>query len=342
MKGIALNHYPLLYQDAALRPAHAAVPRFLAKRQTATCHVTILLGLWNGAAYLGDQLESFVRQGHRNWSLRIRDDGSEDEGPAIARRFAATMPGRDIQVYAGPRRGAARNFLSLLDFVPHGTDAIAFSDQDDVWLPGKLDRALERLVEVPDGVPALYCGPTILTDASLKVRGHSPLFRHAPSFRNALVQSIAGGNTMVLNRAGFRLLRRAAEYRGPIPSHDWWAYQVITGAGGIVLYDREPQVLYRQHGQNLVGSNRGVRAGAQRLAGLAAGKLRRWSDQNIAALTGAAPLLTPGNHELLMQFSEFRKSSLPRRLSGLSRSGIHRQTRPGTVALWAAAAIGQL
>ncbi|MDU8946712.1 glycosyltransferase family 2 protein [Ovoidimarina sediminis] len=337
-----MKHYSLLYQDPAKRLPHAAVPGFLARRPTAACHVTILLGLYNGAAYLDDQLESFVRQNHRNWSLRVRDDGSDDDGPAIARRFAATMPGRDIQVFSGPRRGAARNFLSLLDFVPHGSDAIAFSDQDDVWLPGKLSRALDRLVSVPDGVPALYCGPTILTDSALRIRGHSPLFRHPPSLRNALVQSIAGGNTMVLNRAGFRLLRRAAAYRGPVPSHDWWAYQVITGAGGIILYDRDPQVLYRQHGANLVGSNRGVRAGMSRLAGLAAGKLRRWSDQNIAALTGAAPLLTPGNHELLMDFAEFRKASLRGRLSGLSQSGIHRQTRPGTVALWAAAAAGQL
>ncbi len=339
---VALKHYSLLYQDPPLRRTNPALPGFLARRSTATAHVTILMALWNGADFLPDQLESIGRQTHRHWALRIRDDNSDDHGPDLARRFAATLPGRDIRIFSGPRRGAARNFLSLLDEVPHGSNAIAFSDQDDVWLPGKLSRALDRLSLVPEDVPALYCGPTFLTDAALRVTGRSPLFRHAPSFRNALVQSIAGGNTMVMNRTAFALLRRAATHRGPIPAHDWWAYQVISGAGGTILYDPEPQVLYRQHGRNLVGSNRGPRARLRRLGRLATGAFRDWSDQNIAALEAAGTLLTPENRAVLRTFAELRAAPAPARLRRLRQAGLWRQTAMGTTALWAAAALGQL
>jgi hypothetical protein len=56
------------------------------------------------------------------------------------------------------------------------------------------------------------------------------LFVFPPSFRNALVQSIAGGNTMVFNVA----LKRLIENAGPldVPSHDWWVYILVTGSGG--------------------------------------------------------------------------------------------------------------
>ena len=82
----------------------------------------------------------------------------------------------------------------------------------------------------------------------------SPLFRRPPSFRNALVQSLAGGNTMVLNRPARDLVALASR-RARFVSHDWWAYLLVTGAGGAVHYSAKPLVRYRQHAHNLVGAN---------------------------------------------------------------------------------------
>ena len=337
-----MKHYPLLYQDRRGPLTNTDLPRFLKDRPRGASRVAILLGLFNGAGFLGDQLESLARQTHRNWTLHIRDDGSRDDSVGIARRFAATMPGRDIRIDLGAHRGFARNFLTLLASVPPDADAAAFCDQDDVWLPGKLDHALACLSDVPAGQPALYCGRTIITDRALTPIGTSPVFSRPPSFRNALVQNIAGGNTMVLNRAALEIVRIAAAYRGPVPAHDWWCYQLVTGAGGTVIYDRDPQVLYRQHGTNLIGANTGTMARLRRLAAIPSGQLSRWSDQNLAALGAAAPLLTEENQRILDAFRDLRALNPAGRLKNLGRAGLHRQTRGGNAALWMAAALGKI
>ncbi|MBT8457186.1 MAG: glycosyltransferase [Alphaproteobacteria bacterium] len=300
------------------------------------------MALHNGAAHLTDQLESLARQTHGDWSLRISDDGSSDDGPAICERFAATMPGYDIRLTHGPGRGAARNFLSLLQTCDPRAEYAAFCDQDDVWRPEKLTHALTHLSRVPAGRPALYCGRTIVTDDRLNIRGHSPDFWHPPGFSNALVQSIAGGNTMVLNRAALDLMRVAARYDGPVPAHDWWCYQVITGAGGQVIFDTNPQVFYRQHGRNLVGSNLGVPARLSRLHRLCNGTYRSWTDQNLTALQAISPLLTDAALETLATFRAVRDASFVRKGRLLRKTGVYRQTRAGHLALWAAALTNRL
>ncbi len=270
--------------------------------------MAIVLGMFNGAPFLRDQLESIGRQTHRNWTLHIRDDGSRDDSIDVAKCFAATMPGRDIRIDRGAHRGFARNFLTLLGAVPMDADAVAFCDQDDVWLPGKLTHALTQLARIPAGRPALYCGRTILTDRALSAPiGASPEFTRPPSFRNALVQNIAGGNTMVMNRAALDLARVSADYRGPVPAHDWFIYQLVTGADGTVIYDRAPQVLYRQHGGNLIGANQGMMARLKRLAALSERPVARWSDQNLDALGAISPLLTPENRDILRRFRDSRR-----------------------------------
>jgi glycosyltransferase involved in cell wall biosynthesis len=318
------------------------LPGFLRTTPPDPARVAILLGMFNGAPFLRDQLESIGRQTHRNWTLHIRDDGSRDDSIDVAKCFAATMPGRDIRIDRGAHRGFARNFLTLLGAVPMDADAVAFCDQDDVWLPGKLTHALTLLARIPAGRPALYCGRTILTDRALSPIGASPEFTRPPSFRNALVQNIAGGNTMVMNRAALDLARISADYRGPIPAHDWFIYQLVTGADGTVIYDRAPQVLYRQHGGNLIGANQGMVARLRRIAALSGGQFQRWSDQNLDALGAVSPLLTPDNREILDRFRGLRASRPAARLRELAQTGLHRQTRCGNAALWMAAALGKI
>src|SRR3546814_1588664 len=98
-----------------------------------------------------------------------------------------------------------------------------------------------------------------------------------------LVQSIAGGNTMVFNRSAHVLLQEAGDLLN-LPSHDWWAYQLISGAGGRVYYDAEPNVLYRQHEANIVGSNSGISARLTRIRLLLGGRFHQWNEQTLHAL----------------------------------------------------------
>lgn len=304
-------------------------------------HVVILMALYNGRADLDSQLESYRAQSHRNWSLIVSDDGSLDDGPDRIRDFAARTD-RDVTLLRGPGQGFARNFLELLVAAGPHVPFAALSDQDDVWLPEKLGRALRQLANVPDGQPALYAGRTVICDQDLKPLRRSPEFALPPSFRNALVQSIGGGNTMVLNRAALDLAQETARYAEGIVAHDWWLYQIVSGAGGRVIYDPEPLVLYRQHDRNLIGANDTMRASLHRLAQVMRGRFRDWNTANSTALDAAAHWLTPEARDTLARFRDLRSHPVRRRLAALRDIGLYRQTARGNIALKLAALFNRI
>lgn len=303
--------------------------------------VTILMGVFDGAAHLRAQLDSLAAQDHADWRLIASDDGSRDGSLAILEAFAAGRPAGQVACTSGPGRGFAANYLSLLAGLSDDPGWVAFSDQDDVWLPDRLTRGLHAL---PAGnAPALYCSRTWVTAADLSDRRLSPLFRRPPSFRNALVQNVAAGNTILLNPAAARLLVATARRVRGIVAHDWWAYLAVTGAGGQVVMGAAPTLLYRQHGANAIGSNSGWGARLRRLAQVWRGGLGDWNDTNAAALTACADLLTPAARGVLADWQRLRASRpAPLRLWRLWRLRLYRQTPASAAVLWLAAAIGRI
>lgn len=299
-------------------------------------HVAILMALHNGAATVDAQLASFQAQTHRDWSLIVSDDGSTDDGTNRINKFA-TRIGRPVAMHAGPRMGFAQNFLHLLCAAGPVVPFAALSDQDDVWLPGKLARATEQLAALGDDKPGLYAGRTVICDSDLRPLRPSPLFELPPGFANALVQNIGGGNTMVLNRAALDLAQNTARHANGIVAHDWWLYQLVTGAGGHVIYDPEPMVFYRQHSGNLIGANDTALASAIRLVQLFRGRFRRWNSANIRALISSAHWLTPEARKTLASFERARSGSAFARLCAVDEAGLYRQTRRGDAALKLAA-----
>ena len=304
--------------------------------------VTVLLATWNGAANLREQLDSYRRQTLKPARLIVSDDGSCDDTMAILAEFAASDPGFAVDLRQGPRRGGAQNFLSLLAVVPEGTGFVALSDQDDVWLPDKIARGVRLLSSLPAEQPVLVGGRSYVCDATLGNRRPSPLPRRAPTFRHALVQNFAGGNTMMLNRAAIDLIRAAAPEAGRVVVHDWWIYQMISGAGGAVLFDEAPLLLYRQHGGNQIGANAGVEAKIRRLRWMLRGRFRRWNAINLSALRASAHRFTPANREVLEDFARLQRANLFDRLAILRRIGLYRQGLEGTLSLWLAALLGRL
>lgn len=305
-------------------------------------HVCILLGLYNGADTLAEQLKSLAAQSHKDWSLIVSDDGSRDDWfPLVAGFSEAQAPGR-TWVTKGPARGFAVNFLNLACLAGPLVPFAAFCDQDDVWLPHKLARAIAHLKSLPDGRPAIYVSRTLICDGDLKNRRPSLLFKRPPSFRNALVQSIGGGNTMVLNRAALDLVQDTAPRASEIVSHDWWVYQLVSGAGGTVLYDRTPTLLYRQHGHNMIGANDTLGAQFCRVRRVFEGQFRRWNDRNLAALDRVRPWLTDDAKLTLDRFKRARRGPLWHRLVALRSSGVVRQRWRSTMALWLAALANRL
>ncbi len=217
-----------------------------------TAPITILLSVYNGARHLPSQLESFLAQTETNWRLCWRDDGSRDESCAVMHDFArrAGLERCAESASSGTHLGVARSFLRLLAENPEAP-IIAFSDQDDRWLPHKLARARQWL-QARGSRPTLYCARQILTDDNFSHPALSIRFDMAPSFPASLAQNIATGNTVAMNGAAAALVRAM-----PPPEaahHDWWSYIVVSACGGEVTYDSKPCVLYRQHSNNAVGS----------------------------------------------------------------------------------------
>jgi len=294
--------------------------------------VAILLGTLNGARYLPDQLRSIEQQTFRGWRLVASDDGSTDETLNILARFQDKHGSSRVAIRKGPGCGFVANFLSLVCEPSCTADYYAFCDQDDIWEDIKLSRALSWLERVPHGVPALRCGRTRLIDENDRTIGFSPLFKLRPSFRNALVQSIAGANTMVFNAAARELLTYCGE-QVRVPSHDWWLYLLTTAAGGKVKYDPDPTIRYRVHPENVVGSNLGWSNRSHRLHMLMRGRFRHWADLNTAALEPFRPRMTPENRELFDLFCRAREQGFWARPITFLRIGAYRQTLFGNLGL---------
>ncbi|TRW99469.1 glycosyltransferase [Paracoccus sp. M683] len=303
--------------------------------------VTILMAVYDGGAHLAQQLDSFAMQDHREWRLIISDDGSDDDSRVICAGFRDRMGADRVQLIDGPRAGPTRNFLHLVDQAPDGVP-LAFSDQDDVWLPHKMTRAMTQLADAEG--PTLYCARTLICDQALQNRQPSRLFKRPHGFRNALVQACTPGNSSVFNLAAAALLKRGvqAAMRHDLPAHDWWAYQLVSGAGGTVIFDAEPVLLYRQHDNNVMGRNDTPRGMLRRMGMLMQGEYGDWLTANTAALTEGAPLLSPENRDILARFRRMLDLPGPAALRELRRLGLYRQTAGGNAALMAAAAMGRL
>ncbi len=301
--------------------------------------VTVLMALHDGARHLPDQLGSLAAQTGTDWRLIVSDDGSADAGPEIVRHFARSHP---VRLVAGPGQGFARNFLSLLA-LPGEAGAVALADQDDVWFPDKLARALARLAVVPPQIPALYCSARLDWWSATGRRRPSRRLPHPPAFANALIENVAAGNTIVLNPAAAELARQTAELAAAadVPLHDWWLYLLVSGCGGQVIHDPVPSLLYRQHEANLVGADRtgaGLRSKLAVLQGHFAARVER----NLQALQAVEMRLTSENRDRLAAFVAARRCRRPRRLYLMRQAGVYRQQTLARLGFWGMVCLGRI
>lgn len=304
--------------------------------------ITILMGVYNGADMLAAQLRSLAGQSDADWRLICSDDGSTDGSDAVIAAFAADVP-QQVQCRPGPGQGFSANFMSLIAGLEPDCGLVGLADQDDIWLPEKLARARAALAQCGPDRPALYCARRYIWHPEDDSRVATPVPRRAPSFRNALIENIAPGNTIVLNAAAARLARAAAMRTGDVFAHDWWLYLLISGAGGSVIFDAGPPcLLYRQHGGNLIGGETGLAAQAARKLKVLKGAFAERLAGNLAAMAAVEGMLTPENARLVRAFADARRATLPARLAGLMRVAPYRQTRAGSFGFWGAALLGRV
>ena len=229
--------------------------------------VLVLLAAYNGERYLREQIDSVLAQeGDFDLRLRVRDDGSSDGTAAILREYRSRFPDR-VEVLSGENIGYNACFFTLIDSAAD-CDYCALCDQDDVWLPGKLQAAVTHLEK--ETRPALYAAPSRMTDADLNPRGLTRLKKRPLTPANTLIQNICPGHNQVMNRALLALVQQPRDIT-QIYVYDLWIAN-LAALYGVILFDPEPRTLYRQHGNNELGTRGSalgklVKAGQRSLAG---------------------------------------------------------------------------
>jgi glycosyltransferase involved in cell wall biosynthesis len=211
--------------------------------------VTILVSTYNGSQFIKEQLDSLYNQSYPNIKILVRDDASTDATREI---LLVEQANKSIDLLiADNNLGVTASFFELLRVASKtDTEYVAFCDQDDVWLTNKVQTAVLKLSAVSDK-PALYCSRLNIVDQQLNQLAAS--FKPKKiGFGNALVENIAVGCTIVLNRKALDFL---CQYRlpGEVYIHDWWCYLVISCFGEII-YDDQALIQYRQHTGNAIGA----------------------------------------------------------------------------------------
>jgi glycosyltransferase involved in cell wall biosynthesis len=221
--------------------------------------VEILLSVYNGEMFLSEQLESIEYQSNTNWLLTVRDDGSTDGSLRILRNFQEKYPQKinllkDHDIHLG----ICLSYSRLME--ASTAKYVMFCDQDDVWLPRKIDKTLSRmkLLEKEKGErsPLLVHCDLMVVNKSL-IEQHNSFWSYqglnpdnAGRLNRELVMNVVTGCSMMINRP---LLDLAKPISNDAMVHDWWVAQTAAAFGSVGCVN-EPLVFYRQHGDNQIGA----------------------------------------------------------------------------------------
>ena len=219
------------------------------------------MATYNGAAFVEEQVLSILAQTNSDWRLSISDDCSTDGTLEVLDRLE--KKDARIRVVSKNTRhgGSTPSFMWLLN--NSTASYVMFCDQDDVWLPDKIEKTLSKMYELEAShganSPLLVFSDLAVVDAKLELIASSYAeFKHRSPMRIAVHQllSTCAGNgcTMMLNRTLSDMCCSVLEYGEPA-FHDWWALLVASACGHIGYVD-ESLMLYRQHLGNVVGAQR--------------------------------------------------------------------------------------
>lgn len=212
--------------------------------------LAVLMSTYNGENYIRQQLDSILEQQvDIKTDIWVRDDGSRDGTQRILEEYAAAGK---LRWYTGENMKPAKSFMDLVLHCP-GYDYYAFADQDDFWLPGKLAAGIRQVSHASR--PALYFANASLVDGQLNSLGRD-VYKVPPRLDLATLSCAGGllGCTMVFNQPLAQLLQ-ACPMPDAMVMHDFYIALVCALAGGEILYDSTPRMLYRQHGNNVVGAS---------------------------------------------------------------------------------------
>lgn len=220
--------------------------------------IEILLPVYNGEKYLAEQIDSILAQTNHDWVLKIRNDGSIDNSQNIINEYCRRYPTKIVEIKSPQENVGLINSLNILLETATDADYIMFSDQDDVWLPNKIQLSIDEIKKLEEkyiNKPVMVCTDAICTDSNLIII--SPSFFKSQKFipnivgdkYKMLALNQVQGCTIMINRSTYIKIY-------PLPSfmkiHDMWV-GVICAHYGVAKYLPVQTLFYRQHASNTLG-----------------------------------------------------------------------------------------
>lgn len=215
--------------------------------------ISVCLATFNGDKYIKRQIDSILQQLGAEDELIISDDGSTDKTLHILNDII------DSRICILPFKkfnSAIRNFEYILTRAKG--DIIFLSDQDDIWLPGKLDKMLFALMQTD-----LVLSDCIVVDQNDNII-HNSFFKHRqskPGFWVNLWKNSYMGCCMAFRR---EVLMYTLPFPKNIHMHDWWIGLMVE-YNGKVLFLHEPLLKYVRHGENVSPTGQGKHSWSKRL-----------------------------------------------------------------------------
>ena len=214
--------------------------------------VNILMSTYNGQQFLAEQIRSIQEQSYTDWTLFIRDDGSSDNTKEILKDFER----QDSRIHLidsdkSDNLGVIKSFHKLVNH--DRADYYFFSDQDDVWLPNKLELSLKEAQNYLADLPLMVYMDLKVVNQDLEIMTESMVKSQSHHANTELVQeltenTVTGGVAMI-NRA----LAEMWQETDDILMHDWYLALLASAFGNLVFID-QPGELYRQHSDNVLGA----------------------------------------------------------------------------------------
>ena len=209
--------------------------------------VSIAMTTYNGGKYLRKQLDSLVNQTYKNIEVIVCDDCSKDDTISILESFKDKL---NLKYFINEKNlGVVKNFEKAMGLCQG--EYIALCDQDDIWLPKKIEILMKRLDNY-----SLIFSDAALIDTNDKIIGKSfrefqklTIWSHKPLVPLFFGNFVTGCTTL--------LTKDLVQKSLPIPEgerfHDWWLATVACKENGIKAIN-EKLVLYRQHSSNDIGA----------------------------------------------------------------------------------------
>jgi rhamnosyltransferase len=272
--------------------------------------ILILLSTFNGNLFLPELLNSLYCQEEIVFEILVRDDGSTDDTKNILRQYNNRYG--NITVVEGKNIGARKSFLELIQMASkrNDFDYAAFCDQDDVWLPQKLSAAVTLMQQENT---EFYYSPYQLVNQNLKKISSYNQFIPIKNLATSLVYNSVTGCTIVCTK---KIIEWASEaHPEHIMMHDSWIFKVALAHQCGISIDSRGYILYRQHGDNVIGGTETLAERFKRrwhnfihpkcLRSMEAEELYRYYYES----------MNPENQSIIKQIHNYRQKSFISRLS---------------------------